>query len=79
MLLNLGKCKCLHTADTGQWNLNVNYKMGDIVLSINVKEKDLGIIISAATIFKRSVALQLQRVIKFLGVIRSIITYKEKS
>ena len=26
MLLNFGKCKCLHT---GHGNLNVNYKMGD--------------------------------------------------
>ena len=29
MLLNFGKCKCLHT---GHRNLNVNYKIGDTVL-----------------------------------------------
>ena len=33
MLLNFGKCKCLHT---GHGNLDVNYKMGD-----TVQEKDL--------------------------------------
>ena len=29
MLLNFGKCKCLHT---GHGNLDINYKMGDTVL-----------------------------------------------
>ena len=43
-LFNLGKCKCLHT---GHGNLDVNYKMGDTVLGTTVKEKDLGVIISA--------------------------------
>ena len=38
MLLNFWKCKCLHT---GHGNLDVNYKMGDIVLGTTVKEKDL--------------------------------------
>ena len=41
MLFNFGKCKCLHG------NLDVNYKMGDTVLGITVKEKDLGVAISA--------------------------------
>ena len=36
MLLNFGKCKCLHT---GHGNLDVNYKMGDAVLDTTVKEK----------------------------------------
>ena len=44
MLFNFGKCKCLHT---GHGNLNVNYKMGDTVLGTTVKEKDLGVTISA--------------------------------
>ena len=44
MLLNFGKCKCLHT---GHDNLDVNYKMGDTVLGTSVKEKDLGVTISA--------------------------------
>ena len=44
MLLNFGKCKCLHTE---RGNLDVNYKMGDTVLGTTVKEKDLGVTISA--------------------------------
>ena len=60
MLLNLGKCKCLQT---GHGNLDVNYKMGDTFLGTTVKEKDLGITISADM---SSVLLQLQRVIKLL-------------
>ena len=46
MLLNVGKCKCLYNIqDMGTWD--INYKMGDTVLDITVKEKDLGITISA--------------------------------
>ena len=36
MLLNFGKCKCLHT---GRRNLDINYNMGDTVLGTIVKEK----------------------------------------
>ena len=46
MLLNFGKCKCLHT---GHGNLDVYYKMGDNVLGTTVQEKDLGIIIRASS------------------------------
>ena len=44
MLLNFGKCKCLHT---GHGNLDVNYKMGDTVLGTTVTENNLGVKISA--------------------------------
>ena len=44
MLLNFGTCKCLHT---GHGNMDVNYKMVDTVLGTTVKEKDLGVTISA--------------------------------
>ena len=44
MLFNFEKCKCLHT---GRRNLDAKYKMGDTVLGTTVKEKDLGITISA--------------------------------
>ena len=37
MLFGFGKCKCLHT---GHGNLDVNYKIGDTVLGITVREKD---------------------------------------
>ena len=43
MLLNLGKSNCLHT---GHGDLDVNNNMGNAVLSITVKEKDLGTTIS---------------------------------
>ena len=62
MIFNFGKCKCLHT---GHGNLDKNYNMGDSVLGTTIKEKDLGITISADV--KVCVALQLQRVIQFLG------------
>ena len=64
MLFNFGKCKCLHT---GHGNLDVNYKMGDTVLGTTVKEKDLGITISADMKISEQLVLQLQRVIIFLG------------
>ena len=44
ILFNFAKCKCLHT---GLGNLDVNYTMGDTVLGTTVKEKDLGVTISA--------------------------------
>ena len=50
MLVNFGKCKCLHTGDGNYKNVNyknVNYKMGDTVLGTTVKEKDLGVTINA--------------------------------
>ena len=34
MLFNFGKCKCLHTGNTG-----MNYEMGGTILSKTVKEK----------------------------------------
>ena len=43
-MFNFGKCKCLHT---GYRNMDVNYKIGDTVLGTTVKEKDLGVTISA--------------------------------
>ena len=44
MLLNFGKCKCLHT---GHGNLDANYTMVDTVMGTTVKENDLGVTISA--------------------------------
>ena len=43
-LFNFGKCKCLHT---GHENEDAQYTMGDTVLNTTVKEKDLGLTISA--------------------------------
>ena len=44
MLLNFGKCKCLHT---GPGNTGMNNEMGGSILSKTVKEKDLGVTMNA--------------------------------
>ena len=38
MLLNFGKCKCIHI---GHGNMDEEYKMGDAVLGRTTQEKDL--------------------------------------
>ena len=44
MLLNFGKCKCIHI---GLVNMNEEYKMGDAVLGRTTQERDLGVTFSA--------------------------------
>ena len=44
MLLNFGKCKCIHI---GHGNMDKEYKMGDAVLGRTTQEKDLGVTFSA--------------------------------
>ena len=44
MLFNFGKCKCLHI---GPRNTSMTYEMGGTILSITVKEKDLGVTMNA--------------------------------
>ena len=63
MLFNYGKCKCLHT---GHGNEDAQYTMGDTVLNTTIKEKDLGITISAD-----------MKVSEQYGLIRRNIVYKE--
>ena len=75
MLFNFGKCKCLHT---GHGNLNVNYKMGDIVLGTIVKEKDLGVTISADMKVSEQCGIAASKGNQILGLIRRNITYKGK-
>ena len=43
-MFNFGKCTCLHT---GHGNEDVRYTTDGTVLNITVKEKDLGLTISA--------------------------------
>ena len=76
MLLNCGKCKCLHT---GHGNLDVNYKMGDTVLGAIVKEKDLGVTIIADIKVQEQCGIAASKGNKILGLIRRNITYKDKS
>ena len=75
MLFNCGKCKCLHT---GHGNLNVNYKMGDTVLGTTVKEKDLGVTISADMKVSEQCGIAASKGNQILGLIRRNITYKVK-
>ena len=76
MLFNFGKCKCLHT---GRGNLDVNYKMGDTVLGTTVKEKDLGVTISADMNVSEQCGIAASKGNQILGLIRRNITYKEKA
>ena len=76
MLFNFGKCKCLHTE---HGNLDVNYKMGDTILGTKVKEKDLGVTISADVKVSEQCGIAASKGNQILGLIRRNITYKEKS
>ena len=76
MLLNSGKYKCLHT---GYGNLDVNYKMGDTVLGTTVKEKDLGVTISADMKVSEQCGIAASNGNQILGLIRRNITYKKKT
>ena len=75
MLFSFGKCKCLHT---GHGNLDVNYKMGDTVLGTTVKEKDLGVTISADMNVSEQCGIAASKGSQILGLIRRNIIYKGK-
>ena len=75
-LFNFRKCKCLHT---GRGNLDVNYKMGGTVLGTTVKEKDLGVTISADMNISEQCGIAASKGYQILGLIRRNITYKEKA
>ena len=58
--------------------MDVNYTMGDTVLSTTVKEKDLGIT-SADMEVSEQCGIAASRGNQIIGLIRRNITYKEKS
>ena len=74
MSLNFGKCKCLHTE---HGNLDVNYKMGDTVLGTTVKEKDLGVTISAYMKVSEQCGIAALKGNQIHGLITRNITYEE--
>ena len=74
-MLNFGKCKCLHT---GHGNLDVNYKMGDTVLGTTVKEKDLGVTVSADMKVSEQCGIAALNGNQILGLIWRNVTYKDK-
>ena len=75
MLFNFGNCKCLHT---GYRKLDVNYKMGDTVLGTTVKEKCLGVTISADMKVSEQCGIAASKGNQIMGLIRRNITYKDK-
>ena len=75
MLLNFGKCKCLHT---GHGNLDGYYIMGNTVLGTTIKEKDLGVTISADMTVSGQCGIAASKGNQILGLIRRNITYKDK-
>ena len=72
MLLNFGKCICLHT---GHGNLNVNNKMGNTVLGTTVIENDRGVTISADMNVSEQFGIATSKGNQILGFIRRNITY----
>ena len=59
--------------------MNVNYKMGDTVLGTTVKEKELGVTISADMKVSEHCGIAASKGNKIIGLIRINITYKGKS
>ena len=74
-LFNFRKCKCRHT---GHGSLDVNYKLGNTVLGTTVKEKDLGVTISADMKVSEQCGIAASKGNQILGLIMRNITYKEK-
>ena len=75
MLFNFGKCKCLHT---GHGNEDAQYTMGGTVLNTTLKEKDLGLTISADIKVSEQCEIAAAKGNQILGLIRRNIVYKEK-
>ena len=66
-------------ADTGYGNLDVNYKIGDTILGTTVKEKDLRVTISADMKVSKQCCIAASKGNIIFGLIRSNITYNDKS
>ena len=73
---NFGKCKCLHT---GHGNEDAQYTMGGTVLNTTLKEKDLGLTISADIKVSEQCGIAAAKGNQILGLIRRNIVYKEKN
>ena len=75
MLFNFGKCKCLHTR---HGNEDAQYTMGGTVLNTTLKEKDLGLTISADMKVSEQCVTAAAKGNQIIGLIRRNIVYKEK-
>ena len=75
MLLNFGKCKCIHI---GHGNMDKEYKMEDAVLDRTTQEKDLRVTFSADMKISEQCRIAASKGNQVLGLIRRTITFKEK-
>ena len=75
MLLNFGKCKCIHI---GHGNRDEEYKMGDAVLGRTTQEKDLRVTFSADMKISEQRGIAASKGNQILGLIRRTIMYNEK-
>ena len=76
MMFNFGKCKCLHT---GHGNENAQYTMGDTVLNTTLKEKDLGLTISADMMVSEQCGIAAAKGNQIIGLIRRNKCTKKKT
>ena len=74
MLLNFGKCKCIHL---GHGNMDEEYKMENAVLGRTTQEKDLGVTFSADMKVSEQCGIAASKGNQILGLIRTF-TCKEK-
>ena len=75
MLLNFGKCKCIHI---GHGSMDEEYKLGDVVLGRIAQERDLGVTFCADMKVSEQCQFAALKGNQILGLIRRTITYKEK-
>ena len=76
MLLNFGKCKCLHIRPG---NTGMNYEMGGTILSKTVNENYFGVTMNANMKVSEQCRIAASNGNQVLGMIRRNITYKDKS
>ena len=74
MVFNFGKCKCLQA---GHGNVDAQYTMGSTLLNTNLREKDLGLTISADMTVSEQCGIATAKGNQTLGLIRRNIVYKE--
>ena len=75
MLLNFGKCNCVHI---GHGNIDEEYKMGNVVLGRTTQEKDLCVKFSADMKVSEQCGIAASKGNQILRLIRRTINYKEK-
>ena len=75
MLLNFGKCKCIHI---GHGNMDEEYKMGVAVLGRTTQEKNLGVTFSADMKVSEQCGIAASKRNQIIWLVRRTIMYKEK-